>query len=264
LSANKGSILAGEAVTLSATLTTAGGSTASATGAVSFYSNGQLLGVAQFAGGRAIFTASSLADGIQSLTAVFSGTSGFGPSTSAAVIENVADVDLAINSPPSAGVEPGHSIAVPVLVQTTSAAGLTGNLTLTATNLPAGLTVFFAPSTAPLSSGTLPFTMSVTAAPATTGSAARSVTRSGIALALLLLPCFGLRRSSRLRSSRLLQLVLFMGCSLFPLALLSGCGGGTGFFAQKPQTYNINVQATATDSTGGTLTRNTTVSILVQ
>jgi hypothetical protein len=60
-------------------------------------------------------------------------------------------------------------------------------------------------------------------------------------LALLLLPFAGRLRKSGKRLSRMLAILLLAGAGAATLAGLSGCGSNTGFFAQTPQSYTVNV-----------------------
>ena len=52
--------------------------------------------------------------------------------------------------------------------------------------------------------------------------------------------------------------------SLASMAALSGCGTGSGFFAQPQQTYTINVIGTATGSNGATLQHSIPVTLTVE
>jgi streptogramin lyase len=83
-----GSVVAGTAVTFTATVSPA--PTGSPAGTVSFYNGETLLGSAAVnSSGIATFITSSLPTGVLSLTAVYSGNTGFAASTSAAVTETV-------------------------------------------------------------------------------------------------------------------------------------------------------------------------------
>ncbi len=262
LTANKASALSGETVIFTATLSTASGPAAIATGSVAFYAGSQLLGSGTLTEGIASLSISSLPDGVQTITAVFSGNTSFGRATSIAFAENVVDVSLALNAAQTTTVEPGHSVAVPLILNASSTSGVTGNISFSTSTLPAGLSIAFSPTTVPLNSGQLPFTMTVTAPPAGSSIAAAALSLPGAAVLLGLL-LFSVPRQ-RLRKVRPLTLLVFCCGGLLTLGTLTGCGTNTGFFGQQQQTYSITVTATATDTTGGTLTRNTVVSITVQ
>ena len=103
--------------------------------------------------------------------------------------------------------------------------------------------------------------MTVTAPPAgTTAAAALSLPGAITLFAFLLRPA----RRKRIRGLSRVNILLVCSASLLALGTLAGCGTGTGFFGQPQQTYNVTVTATATDATGGTLTRNTVIAITVQ
>ncbi len=261
LAANKAATLSGESLTLTATLATPASPASSATGSIAFYAGSLLLGSVTLTQGTASFSTASLPVGAASLTAVYTGNTGYSGSTSPAFSEIVADLTLALSSAPAATVEPGHSIAIPLFLTANNATGITGNIRFSTAPLPAGLAVVFAPVTVPLSPGQLPFTMTVTAPPAgATSAATLTLPGAAVLFALLLFPT-SRRRIGKLRPI----LLLLLGCgSLLSIGALTGCGSGTGFFGQKQQTYNITVIATATDTTGGTLTRNILVNITVQ
>jgi sugar lactone lactonase YvrE len=266
LAANKPALLAGESVTLTATLNTSTGVATGAPGSVSFYAGSALLGSANLVQGKAQVSTSNLSDGTQTLTAVYSGAGGFSASTSGPLTEAVADLSLALNALQTTTIVPGHSAPVPLSITTSGVSGLSGNVVFSASSLPAGMSVTFAPGTAALVNGLLPITMNVTAPPAGPVSTVLTAewTGSGAFLAFLLFPSY--RKRMRLQGSVLRSLtpfLLLLG-GVLGLGALTGCGSNTGFFGQKQQTYNFTVSATATDSTGGSLTRNTGVTVIVQ
>ena len=263
LAADKTVVLTGETVTLSATLKVSGTVASSATGTVTFYAGTRVLGSSTLTQGKATLAISSIQGGTQSLTAVFSATGGYDASTSAAISESVANFTLSANVSPTLSVVPGHSVAIPLTTPVTGAGGLSGTVRLSSTTLVQGLAVSFVPASLPLSNGQLGFTMNVTAAP--TGTAAAELPLLGSLLLLLFVTLPGDRRQSILTlRTRPILLLLVSVSGLLSAGALSGCGSNTGFFGQKPQTYNIIITATATDSTGGTLSRSTPVSITVQ
>jgi hypothetical protein len=84
-----------------------------------------------------------------------------------------------------------------------------------------------------------------------------------IALGLLLLPFSrSLRRKARGMRPFTLCAALMLSCAA--LAGLTGCESVSGFFAQRQQSYTINVIGTATGTGGATLQRSSPVTLTVQ
>jgi hypothetical protein len=80
----------GQAVTFTATVTPAGGATGTPTGIVTFNDGGTAIGTGKVgAGGMATFMTSTLSSGSHTITAVYSGDTNFGGSTSAPLIQQV-------------------------------------------------------------------------------------------------------------------------------------------------------------------------------
>jgi hypothetical protein len=137
---------------------------------------------------------------------------------------------------------------------------------LSATGLPPGATATFTPSALTLGSAPINVTMTVQI-PATSAlerhhPLGRAAGGGAIALGLLLLP-FSRRMRRRARSLQRLSLGLALILSAAVIGGLAGCGTGSGFFDQRPQTYTINVIGTVTNS-GTTLQHLATVSLTVQ
>jgi hypothetical protein len=136
-------------------------------------------------------------------------------------------------------------------------------VTMSATGLPAGYTISFAPPAVTPGASGATTVMSVTtpsllvqATPRdrgpTSGTAPLLATLAGI-------PLLGLywRRRRKGFPPRLLTALLFAALSLLPIAALSGCAGG--YFGAVPETYTITVVGTS-----GALSESTTVSLTVQ
>ncbi len=261
LTESKAASLSGEAVTFRATL---GSKSIVSTGTVTFYEGAAALGSSSLSNGAAVLTTTLLTDGPQIITAVYSGNASLAGSTSAGLVENVADFNFTLGTTTTATVEPGHSIVVPVSVAANGDAGLSASLTLTTAGLPRNLNVSFTPATVPLSNGQLAFVMNVSAAPvsASNQKELHGFGAGGAVFALLVLPL--LRRRRYPQGIRSLTVALFTLASGMLLASLAGCGTNSGFFGQASATYNVNVIATATDATGGILTRTSTVPVNVQ
>ncbi len=128
--APSGSVVAGTAVTFTATVAPA--PTGSPTGTVSFYNGETLLGSATVnSSGIATFITSSLPAGVLSLTAVYSGNAGFAGSTSPAVSETVKAVTTT-----SLMASPNPAIAGQPVT-------LTGTVSPTPTGSPTGTVSFY-------------------------------------------------------------------------------------------------------------------------
>jgi hypothetical protein len=79
----------------------------------------------------------------------------------------------------------------------------------------------------------------------------------------MLLPMFGmvhLRRAVKGRAKHI-ALVLCLLLAIGILGMSARGGGGSGFMNQAPQTYTMQLNATAT---GGTLQHSTTLSLTIQ
>jgi len=163
---------------------------------------------------------------------------------------------------PSATIQPGGVAQFNLNIA--SLGGTYSNLvTLSATGLPAGATVLFAPAAVTPGSAGASSVMSIQ----TTTGLARLATppqraRPGPLLALLAgLPLLGLARG-RHRLRRYSQRSMLLG--LAALAVLSalaiaGCTGSGGYFGPNPQAYTITVTGTS-----GSLVESTTVSLTVR
>ena len=246
LSASSGSILAGEGVTLTATVVSATSGTP--TGTVTFYDSGVELGTGVLSSGAASFTASSLSAGTtHALTAAYGGDTNFLASSTTA-------------STPVAVATPGFNLTVSGASAQTVAQGSTASYQLTASpvngsypgtigfaasGLPTGATVSFSPSSIAANGGQ----QTVTATIVTAASAATKVAPVlgrrlvPVSLAVFLLPVLGLRRRRRGFLGRILVVVLFLGAGA-AATVLSGCGGDYTVVKQsQAQSYNITITA---------------------
>ncbi len=208
-------------------------------------------------------------------------TVSFTPATAASLTAAISVTDNAAGSPQSAtitgtgsagtytvnsatsseSVPPGAVAQYNILVQPIG--GSYNNLvTLSATGLPAGAQVSFAPpAVTPGSAGET----SVMSIQTSTGLARLATPESHrqnpVPLLALLagLPLLGLaagRRRLR-RSSQRWMLLGLAALAILPTLALSGCGGG--YFGPVPQTYTVTVVGTS-----GSLQETTTVSLIVQ
>lgn len=255
-----GGALAGQPVTFTAVVSTLG---STPTGTVAFVDGTTTLStVTLSASAVASFTTSRLADGTQSITAVYSGNAGYGASSSGALTEFIEDFALTPAGAVSAGVTvvPGSTGTFNLMLSPVD--GPFGiPITLAATGLPAGATVTFTPSAITLGTSSTNVTMQIQTAQ--TQGALQGRMSKTVALALLLLP-FAARVRRRTRGMRLLTLSLVCLAGLAAVGALSGCGSGSGFFGQQPQSYNIVVTGSATGASGWKLQHSTNVTLSVE
>jgi predicted outer membrane repeat protein len=224
-------------------------------GTVSFYDNGTLLNTtpATLTRGVATYSTSALAPGVtHTLTATYNGTPVYATSsnTSTATV-TVAPLDFTINLSGLAAqtVVPGQSVSFKFTVKP-DYGSYAGMVTFTATGLPAGATATFSPATIAANGGPQTVTVTIQTAATTAMEHAPSppTSTSGRAapLALAFLLLFGVgtlrKRTKALRNLLCIAVLLVGGAAA---AVLSGCGGFNGFFAQAPQTYTITLTATA-------------------
>ena len=169
----------------------------------------------------------------------------------------VAAADFGISASPSTQSVVGGSAAKYAVAVTSVDGTFTGQVSLSATGLPAGATVTFSPSTVSPGSAGASSTMTIeTAALQTVGRNEndRPGWKTGApALAVI----FFLIPLRRLRRWRGLVCVALAG---WAVAALSGCGGGFGLAAPSVQPLHATVTVTGTS---GTLTHAATVQITV-
>jgi sugar lactone lactonase YvrE len=248
---------------LTATLTTAAGTTP--TGTVNFLDGTTPIGSGTIVNGMASITASFVYAGPHSLTAVYAGDAQDAPATSPVFTQTVADFSLTIatGGSSSASIIAAGSATYNLVVTPLITSTLPGPITLTVTGLPTTVTGTLTPTTIATGSGTTPVAFAVTAASLLqVGHVQHPPTRHSplryapITFALLALPLAWFRRRQRFAS--LLASILL----LFAVTVgLSGCAGpaNTGYYGETPQTYNLTVTATS-----GNLSRSTYLTLTVQ
>jgi hypothetical protein len=135
-------------------------------------------------------------------------------------------------------------------------------VTLSVSGLPVGSTYSLTPAGIAAGAGTTNFVLSITVPQQLVQLEHRNELGKGlgtIALALLLLP-FSRRIRKRARGlSRSALTVMLLLAGAGAMFGLSGCGASTGFFGQTQKSYVVTVTGTS-----GTLTRSTTVTLIVQ
>jgi hypothetical protein len=246
--------VAGQSVTFTAAVSSTAGAPS---GTVQFNINGTAAGspVPLNAAGQALYSTGALADGTNSISAVYSGSTGFTGSTSTALAQTVLDFAFTVGSTPSMTVSPGQSASYQF---TLAPQGVFGdNIIFSASGLPPGATASFNPQSVTPSATSSTVTMTVQTAQLNAAVRSPWLSRTNSPLLLgILLPLFGIGRVRRRfkRTVILMAAILSLGATL----ALGGCGSDQS--SNPPQqTYTITVTATS-----GSLQRSTTVNLTVQ
>jgi hypothetical protein len=224
------------------------------TGTMTFYSGSTAIGTASVSGGSATLTTTSLAAGIQSITAAYSGDANYGAATSGAITETVQDFTLAFaDGNGTVSGLPGGQATYFLVVTPTNGILLPAAVTLSASNLPLGMTASFSPVTITAGSATTTVTMTITLPGKSANERPRGPFGGGalpVALGLIVLPFARRMRKTRARLVRLVVL-LAMGAAL--AVGFTGCGAKT-----SPQSFSFSVTA-ASGSLSHSLTPGLTV-----
>ena len=264
LSASGSSVTQGDTVTLTARLVAAFPSRPVPTGSITFYDGKTALGSAALDGtGTASYTASSLSAGSHTITATYAGDANFNPaaqtgSVAIAVAALPPSFDLASSSSSVTLAKNGSS---PLTLTLTPNATFNGPVTLTATGVPAGVTVQFSNATIQLVGAKpvqVPATISTgktTASAAKEGRTPWMNAGAGISIAGLLL--IGFPRRRRIWPVAMLVLATL---SLAALASMTGCGGSSN----SPKAGSTQITITATPSGSGAAAQSTTVTLTIQ
>lgn len=227
----------------------------SETGTMTFYAGSTAIGTATVSGGSATLTTTSLAAGSQTITAVYSGDADYGPATSSAITETVQDFTLAfVGGNGTVTAQPGGQATYSLVVTPVNGALLPATVTLTASNLPLGMTASFSPATIASGSAATTVTMTITLPGKAGNERPRSPFGGGafpVALGLILLPVAGRMRKTRARFARLMVLLVISAA----LAVgFTGCGAKT-----SPQNFSFSVTAAS-----GTLSHSLTPGLTVE
>jgi hypothetical protein len=183
------------------------------------------------------------------ITAVYSGDTNFlasRTSSSSLIVVSGLDFTLTANTPTSQTVNPGSTATYQVVVAPLYGI-YPGTVSFTASGQPSSATVTFNPPTIAINGGQQTITVTVQTAATVAEQVSPSMGRklAPLTLALLLLPLLGakrLRRQGR-RLSRLVCLLLLLGCALVGAMMTTGCGGAD--FKSFEQDYSITVTATS-------------------
>ena len=238
--------LVGASVTLSATVSGAGGTP---TGTITFKDGATTLSTVTLASGAATYSTSTLAAGAHTITATYSGDSTFGPATSPASTLTVS-VPAAITfaaTPTTLTVAKGSTGTA--VITGTPVGGYSGTVTFSCGTLPTGATCVFAPTSLTFTGTNTAASTTLTFGTTTTTGALHSLPfgpmGGGVVLALLFLP-LGLRRR-RTVGLRLVALAVFLIGSASMMGL-AGCGGNSSSpstITTPAGTYTVPVIITA-------------------
>jgi hypothetical protein len=274
MASNTGTVLAQNAVMLTATVSSPAGVP---TGTVSFLDGTSPLGLGTLSNGVATLTTSSLAVGTHSITAVYSGETNFAAASSPALTQYVMDISLGTTSGDSSQtITAGGSAAYPLAIAPNSGTSFPVAVTLTVSGLPSTATASITPSAWALSSNnpwtwTLPANTPLTGNSQLTIQIPQTLAQKGAAgsnlalrlaplsLALLLLPFAGGMRRAGKRLRRAAFALLLAIAGMAAMAGLSGCGSPSIFFTQQPETYPVTVTVNA-----GTLTHSVPLTLVVE
>jgi uncharacterized protein (TIGR03118 family) len=247
----------GSAVTLTATITSTGGTP---TGDIAFHDGNTSLGSAPLDGvGVAVLRNNTLAAGAHSLTASYAGDGKFGVSTSPAVTINFASPDFSLGaSPATAVVLAGQSTQF--ILTVTPAGGFANNVTFSCAPI-IGITCAFSPATVTPANGAATTTLTV--------STSSSVSRYGLLMPSLGGPCaflvalalfsFAMCRARNVRVARAsLRAAMAAGIIAVGLAVV-GCGGYGSNTQPNRGTASILVTAQS-----GAISHTTIVKVTVQ
>jgi hypothetical protein len=225
------------------------------TGTMTIYSGSSQLGTATLSNGAATFTTAKLAPGSDSVTAVYSGDTGFSPSTSSPAFVEVSDFSLTV-SPGSAIVLPGGKVLV-TLTASAKGGAFTNAIGFSTSGLPAGATATFDPPIITPGAASAESTLTIVAPGLKADNRAprTGTPRTGLAICVML-PLLGILRIRRVRR-RALRRFLTALLAVAGAVGIGGCGGY--FFLQPPQSYTITIT-----STSGTDVHSTTFQLTVE
>jgi hypothetical protein len=261
VASNLNPVLASNPVMLTATVSSTAGIP---TGTVTFLSGSATLGTGTLAGGSATLSTTALAAGSDAVTIAYSGDTNFAAGTGGALTEIVETFAIAIagTSSSSDTIAPGGSAGFNFTVTLSGGTTFPSAIALSVSGLPAGATAAFSPST--IASGAGAGNVTLTVQVPQTGASDRTPETLGramepIAWALLLLPFASRFRRTGKQLRRAICSLAMIAAGLLATSALSGCGTGSGYFAQSPQTYTLVVTGTS-----GNLSASTKVTLTVE
>jgi hypothetical protein len=248
----------GSTVTLTATLTSAGGIP---TGQIVFHDGTNDLGTSQLNDGTvAALRTNTLAVGTHSLTASYAGDGKFGASTSAGVTINIANADFSLGAAPAtASVVAGQSTQFMLTI--TPAGGFANNVTFSCSPV-SGITCLFNPATVTPGNGAANTTLTVTTSTTVSryGFLLPDLTGFAAVLIALVLLTLTMRTAGRLRNSRVRLLTATAVAAMLTLGFaIAGCGRYGSNAQANRGTASITVIAQS-----GNISHMTTIRVTVQ
>lgn len=229
----------------------------SQTGTMTFYDGATQIGTVNVSGGSATFMTSTLAAGVHSIIAAYSGDSNYGPGTSSSVAETIQDFTLTFANAgsSSATAQAGGQANYTLVVTPVGGSTLPAVVNLATVEAPMGTTATFTPSSAAAGSGVTPVTLQLKLPAKAALERQRSPFGRGalpVALGLILLPFAGRLRKGRARLTKLAVLVVISA----GLAMgFTGCG--------SPKFSSENFSFTVT-AASGSLSHSVTAKLTVQ
>ena len=225
------------------------------TGTMTFYDGSTPIGTANIAGGSATITTAALGAGEHSITAGYSGDSNYGPGTSSALTENIQDFTLTFvaSGSSSASVPAGGTASYTLMLTPVNGATMPAAVTLSAPNIPLGMTPTFSPGAVGAGSGPTLVTLEVALPKQTADGRSGRLLGGGalpVALGLILLPFAGVRR----RRSGLTGWVVLAALSATLALGILGCGAKL-----SSENFSFNVTATS-----GSLSHSVTAHLTVK
>jgi hypothetical protein len=265
LSASATAVTQGASLIFTATVQPTLANRPAPTGTVTFIDNGASLGVVPLSGGTATIAIATLGTGSNQVSATYSGDASFNPNAQAAPV-NVTVTTLppaiTLTSNPSAVTLSSGSIATTVLNLAANAT-FSGNVTFSVANFPVNVHAVVAPSTVTLAGGQTATATLVLSGTQTSAHADHN--RSWLAG----VPVFGLlgflfvtgpvrqKRSGSSVAWNYVLLVVLTGATLGSL----NCGNNSSSAGKQPSTYNVQVNATPSNSSAPAQTLYVTLTI---
>lgn len=260
----------GSPVLLTATIAPSISGRPTPTGTVTFSSGGTALGTMALSGGAASLSTTSLPVGAGSITAVYSGDANFNPNSQAApasvTVTAVSPAFTLTSTPPTLSLSAGQ-IATTTLTLTANST-FSGSVSLSAANLPQGISVLFTPGSINLSAGqTASSTLVVSTTQAATasrrtGGAARALPALILPFALLpglLLVSRGKQSCRRMKTVGVVLMLVFIGT-------LSGCSSGSSSSnsSGSKQSTIANIVITAAARNSSASPQSITLTLTIQ
>ena len=259
----------GASVTFTSTVTSSVSSSASLTGSITFYDGATKLGTSTLGSNlTATYTTSSLTQGSHLMTAVYSGDTNFGASTSAVLTQSItastSSSDFILTAKPtSLTLTAGGSGTVTLTLAPES--GFQGAVNLSCAGLPSNISCSFASQSLTLNGTSSQSTILTLSAAKQAAQLHNSIGKQAASIPALLAACMlpgagiGIlllvpTRRLRCKMTRFFLLIVLIGVAL-------GLGGCGVTFNGYPGTYQVVVSASANS---GTLAHQTTIDLTVR